>query len=84
MALLGVFAAAFVLTAGLVAFGVRGFWVPAVVPGFIVFASGIAAFVTGLVALASRRERALTVIIAVVIGGLVALFLVGEFVGGGG
>ena len=78
VALFGIFLAAFVLTASLVAAGVRGVWI-AVFPGFAVFGGGIGAFVTGLVAVLRRRERSLAVMIAVIIGMLVALFLVGEF-----
>lgn len=84
LALLGIFVASFSLTVGLVALGVRGFWVPAVIPGFVVIATGISLFVTSVVAIFGRHERSSAIIIAAIIGGLVVLFLLGEFMLDGG
>jgi len=41
--------------------------------------SGISAFITGLMAIVRQKECALLVYIATIIGGLLILFLLGEF-----
>ena len=43
-------------------------------------AAGLSAFVTGVLAIISHRERALTVYASVIIGALLILFLAGEIV----
>lgn len=41
--------------------------------------SGVSAFVTGLVAIVRKKERAILVIVSTIIGAMVVLFLIGEF-----
>jgi hypothetical protein len=40
---------------------------------------GIAAFVTGLIALTKKKERSILVYVSTILGGLLLVFLIGEF-----
>ena len=42
------------------------------------FASGISAFITGLIAITRQKERAISVFIAAIVGAVFILFLIGE------
>jgi len=48
------------------------------IPGLLAVASGIAAFVTGLISITKRKERAVAVYLAVAIGFVVLTFVIGE------
>jgi len=76
--LIGLFVASFALTAGLVAAGARGVWL-VVFPGSLVFGSAPAALVVGLMAVFRQHERSVAVVVAILVGALVLLFLLGEF-----
>lgn len=48
------------------------------IPGLLAAASGIAAFVTGLISITRRKERAVAVYLAAAIGFFVLTFVIGE------
>lgn len=50
------------------------------IPMLAGFASGIVAFITGLIAVLKQKERALLVYVAVIIGGALIVFLAGEVI----
>ena len=51
------------------------------IPGFLMVMSGIASFVTGLMSIIKRKERAIFVYISTFIGMMVLWFLIGEVIG---
>jgi hypothetical protein len=77
--LLIAFAALFLTLCVLVAAGQRGVWlVSLVIPLFL---SGLLAGATGAVAVVRRGERSVLVFLPLVVGILIAIFLLGELVG---
>jgi predicted Abi (CAAX) family protease len=48
------------------------------IPGLLALASGIAAFVTGVISIIFSRERGFLVFLAAVVGLLVIIFMVGD------
>jgi len=73
------FAALFVTLSVLVAAGQRGVWLVALV--IPLFLSGLLAGGTGAVAVVRRGERSPLVFLPVVVGILIAIFILGELVG---
>jgi hypothetical protein len=49
------------------------------IPMFLAGLSGIAAFITGIIGIINDHERALLVFVSSVIGSLVLIFMLGEF-----
>jgi len=50
------------------------------VPGFVAATSGIAAFITGLISIVRRKERSISVYLAVVFGLITLVFVLGEII----
>ena len=83
--LLGGLVAFFALLQVLVATGQRGgetfFSNPALaVPALLAALSGIAAFFTGIIGIVKSKERAILVLLAVIIGLFVLVFCLGEII----
>ena len=77
--LLIAFAALFVTLSALVAAGQRGVWlVSLVIP---LFFSGLLAAATAAVAVVRRGERSALVFLPLIVGIVIAIFLLGELVG---
>ena len=77
--LLAAFAAFFLTLCALVATGQRGVWlVSLVIPLFL---SGALATATAAVAVVRRGERSVLVFLPLIVGILIAVFLVGELIG---
>lgn len=49
--------------------------------GVLSILSGISAFILGLLAIFKKKDRSIAVIIATILGGIMLIFVVGEFVG---
>ena len=77
--LLIAFAVFFILLISLVAAGQRGVWlVSLVIPLFL---AGVLAAATAAIAVVRRGERSLLVFLPLIVGLLIAFFLVGELIG---
>ncbi len=77
--LLIAFAAFFILLISLVAAGQRGVWlVSLVIPLFL---AGVLAAATAAIAVVRRGERSVLVFLPLIVGVLIAFFLVGELIG---
>ena len=83
--LVGLFIAAFIVMVLVVGSGQEGgdtffdnWWISG--PAVTAIGGAIAAFVTGVIALIRRGERAVTVMFAVAVGALVTWFVIGEAV----
>jgi len=77
--LLIAFGALFLTLCALVAAGQRGVWL--VSPVIPLFLSGLLAAATAAVAVVQRGERSVLVFLPLIVGVLIAIFLLGELVG---
>jgi len=50
------------------------------IPGLLAATSGIAAFITGLISIVRRKERSISVYLAVTLGLIVLVFVLGEII----
>ena len=77
--LLIAFAALFVTLCALIAAGQRGVWLVSL--GIPLFLSGLLAAATAAFAVVRRGERSVLVFLPLIVGILIAFFLVGELIG---